>query len=352
MLALNYKTGELVWGYQVVHHDIWDYDQSVAPIMIEAEVEGKKQEDVATGNKDGYIYDVNAETGQPVFATPEKAVPQDVPLQATFPTQPIPVIPPAEEMHPTQAELTAFQEKACEEAAKTTTAHKPFACPKVVEGGYEGLNVFAPYNEVGSSTVELSSAGSSGIRTNNDAYDPETGLFFTCSRGGQWSGKQFESQRQLPTGETYGTGKTGLSVTLPTALSAARPGYLAATNLNTGKQVWMITTEEPCYVGSTVTKSGVLFVGEEEGRIAAYEAATGKKLWSFEVGAPPGMISVYEMEGKEHVSIYAGGNSLEGGGKAHADDLWQFSLTGSGAQGPIALGATPPPKETLGPGGQ
>ena len=114
----------------------------------------------------------------------------------------------------------------------------------------------------------------------------------------------------------------------------------------------MVPTEEPCYSGATVTKGGVVFEGEEEGRIAAYEAATGKKLWSFEIGAPPGMISVYELEGKEYMSIYAGGNSSEGGGKAHGDDLWQFSLNGSGAQGPIALGATPPPPTTLGAGGE
>ena len=352
MLALNYKTGEQVWGYQEVHHDIWDYDQSVAPIMINAEVNGKKIEGIATGNKDGYIYYVNSETGQPVFEAPEKAIPQDVPLEATFPTQPIPVIPPAEEMHPTAEELTAFQEKACSEAAATTAAHKPFACPKVVQGGYEGLNVFAPYNEVGSSTVELSSGGSSGIRTNNEAYDPEKGLLITCSRGGQWSGKQLESQAQLPQGETYGVGKSGLTASVPTTVSAARHGYLSATSMDTGKQVWMVPTEEPCYTGATVTKGGVLFLGEEEGRISAYETATGKKLWSFEIGAPPGMVAVYEQEGKEDMEIYAGGNDLEGGGKAHADDLWQFSLSGSGAQGPIALGATPPPKETLGANGE
>jgi alcohol dehydrogenase (cytochrome c) len=353
MLALNYKTGEMAWGYQEVHHDIWDYDQSVAPIMINAEVEGKKQEDVAVGNKDGYIYDVNAETGQPVFPAPEKAMPQDIPLEATYPTEPVPAIPPAEAMHPTAAEMTAFQESACTEAAKTTQYHKPFPCPKVVEGGYEGLNVFAAYNEVGSPTVDLSSAGGSGIRTNNDAYDPETGLFITCSRGGQWGGKQFVSQNQLPQGEAFGTGKTGLSVSLNgTQVGNERHGWLAATNLNTGKQAWMVETEEPCYSGVAYTKGGVLFLGEEEGRLAAYDASTGKKLWSTEIGAPPGMVSVYEMEGKEHVSIYAGGNSLEGGGKAHADDLWQFSLSGSGAQGPIALGQTPPPPTTLGPGGE
>ena len=144
MLALNYKTGELAWGYQIVHHDIWDYDQSVAPIMIEAEVEGKKQEDIAIGNKDGYIYDVNAETGRACLRDPGEGraagrrATGDVSDAADSGD-------PAGRgtCTPTPAELKAFQEKACEEAAKTTTAHKPFPCPKVVEGGYEGLNVFA-----------------------------------------------------------------------------------------------------------------------------------------------------------------------------------------------------------------
>ena len=51
MLALNYKTGELAWGYQEVHHDIWDYDQSVAPIMINAEVGGKKRKASPSGTR-------------------------------------------------------------------------------------------------------------------------------------------------------------------------------------------------------------------------------------------------------------------------------------------------------------
>ena len=114
----------------------------------------------------------------------------------------------------------------------------------------------------------------------------------------------------------------------------------------------MIPTPHECYSGVAYTKGGVLFLGEQEGNFSAYEAATGKKLWTFEgLGAPPSMVSVYEMEGTEHVSVYAGGNALEGGGRAHGDNLWQFSLKGSGAQGPIALGATPPPKETLGANG-
>jgi hypothetical protein len=210
-----------------------------------------------------------------------------------------------------------------------------------VDGGWNESAVFAPFNEVGSPTVELSSGGGSGIRINNDAYDPETDEFYTCSRGPSVSGKQLESQKQLPQGEAFGTGKSGLTAatTLPTG--QYKHGFIAASNLATNKQTWMIETPQECYAGPAVTKSGVLFEGEHEGNFVAYEASTGKKLWSFELGAPTGMVSVYEQEGEERVSIYAGGNDLEAGVFAHADALWQFSLKGSGAQGPIALGAIP-----------
>ena len=60
MLALNYKTGELAWGYQQVHHDIWDYDSSTQPDMIDVEIGGKKVEGIVQANKDGYAYFVNA----------------------------------------------------------------------------------------------------------------------------------------------------------------------------------------------------------------------------------------------------------------------------------------------------
>jgi alcohol dehydrogenase (cytochrome c) len=340
MLSLNANTGELVWGYQEVHHDIWDYDQSVAPVMTTATIEGKTVEGIVAGNKDGFLYYVNAETGVPIFPAPETPVPQDVALEATFPTQPIPSIPPPENLRITPEELALAQAKACEEAAKTTAAHKPFPCPKVVNGGWNEDDVFAPFTEVGSSTVELSSGGGSGMRIENNAYDPENDELYTCSRGPSASGKQLESQVQLPQGETFGVGKSGLSASITLPTGTHHHGFIAATNLATGKQTWMIETPEECYAGPTVTKGGVIFEGERESTIVAYEASTGKKLWTFEVGAPTSMVSVYEQENEERVSIYAAGNNLEGGA-THADDLWQFSLKGSGAQGPIAEGQTP-----------
>ena len=92
ILALNYKTGELAWGYQQVHHDIWDNDSSGPTSMINVEVEGKKVEGVVETNKDGFAYFLNAATGQPVFPITEEPVPQFAP-EATYPTQPIPSMP-------------------------------------------------------------------------------------------------------------------------------------------------------------------------------------------------------------------------------------------------------------------
>ena len=74
----------------MVHHDIWDYDASTQPTMINVETGGKKVEGIVQANKDGYAYFVNAATGQPVFPIEEKPVPQNTKLEATYPTQPIP----------------------------------------------------------------------------------------------------------------------------------------------------------------------------------------------------------------------------------------------------------------------
>ncbi len=218
MLDLNYKTGEQVWGYQEVHHDIWDYDASTQPIMIATEVNGKKVEGIVQANKDGWPYFVNSETGQPVFGAEEKAVPQDVPLEATFPTQPIPAMP--QFVPPATAEELSLMQKAVNEATTTKTfyTNKGLAPPTVVAGGYEHLDVFAPFNEVGSPTIEVTSGGGSGAQASNEAYDPETHMYYTCAHVAYSAGDK-ESQQQLAQGETYGTGKTGVSGSATGAVS-------------------------------------------------------------------------------------------------------------------------------------
>ena len=154
MLALNYKTGELAWGYQQVHHDIWDYDASTQPTMINVEIGGKKVEGIVQANKDGFAYFVNAATGQPVFPIEEKPVPQNTKLLATYPTQPIPAMPPFNPPKADAEELKILKEE-LEGSAKTAKV----PVPTIVTGaGYDGGSVFAPCSEYGEATINESRA--------------------------------------------------------------------------------------------------------------------------------------------------------------------------------------------------
>ncbi len=80
IVALRAKTGELVWGFQLVHHDLWDYDCASPPLLTTVQHDGKSVPVVIQGNKTGFLYVLNRDTGEPVFPVEERSVPQtDVP---------------------------------------------------------------------------------------------------------------------------------------------------------------------------------------------------------------------------------------------------------------------------------
>ena len=96
LVCVDLKTGQRKWYFQVVHHPIWDYDLSSAPLLADINVGGKSIKAVALPTKEGYLYVFDRVTGQPVWPIEEKPVPQsDVPGEKTSPTQPIPTRPPA-----------------------------------------------------------------------------------------------------------------------------------------------------------------------------------------------------------------------------------------------------------------
>src|ERR1700678_4192925 len=96
IVALRAKTGEMAWGFQLVHHDLWDYDTASPPLLATVKHDGKDVPVVVQGNKTGFLYVLNRDTGVPVFPVEEKPVPQsDVPGEVTSPTQPFPSAPPA-----------------------------------------------------------------------------------------------------------------------------------------------------------------------------------------------------------------------------------------------------------------
>ena len=96
VVALHGKTGELAWGFQLVHHDLWDYDSASSPLLATLQHDGKAVPVVIQGNKTGFLYVLNRDTGTPIFPVEERPVPQtDVPGEVTSSTQPFPLAPPA-----------------------------------------------------------------------------------------------------------------------------------------------------------------------------------------------------------------------------------------------------------------
>ncbi len=95
VVALHAKTGVLDWGFQLVHHDLWDYDSASPTLLATIPHDGKPVPVVIQGNKTGFLYVLNRDTGVPVFPVEERPVPlSDVPGEVASPTQPIPTAPP------------------------------------------------------------------------------------------------------------------------------------------------------------------------------------------------------------------------------------------------------------------
>ena len=100
VVALRGSTGELVWGYQLVHHDLWDYDTPAQPALVTVRRNGEEIPAVAQASKMGLVFVLHRETGEPLFPVEERPVPQsDVPGEQTSPTQPFPTLPPPQVPH-------------------------------------------------------------------------------------------------------------------------------------------------------------------------------------------------------------------------------------------------------------
>jgi quinoprotein glucose dehydrogenase len=96
VVALDARTGKLVWSYQTVHHDLWDYDNVAAPMLTTIQKDGKKVDVVAVAGKTGFLYVLDRLTGKPIWPIPETPVAHEtkVPGEVISPTQPIPSQPP------------------------------------------------------------------------------------------------------------------------------------------------------------------------------------------------------------------------------------------------------------------
>lgn len=172
LVVINVKTGKLVWHFQMVHHDLWDYDSASPPVLGEITVNGKRIRAVIASNKTGFLYVFDRATGKPVWPIEERPVPQSTtPGEETWPTQPFPTKPPAFDRQGfTEDDLVDFTpelRKRALEFASHYVLGPLFTPPSLISDSKKG-------------TLALPSAWGSG-NWNTGAFDPETGIYYAVS---------------------------------------------------------------------------------------------------------------------------------------------------------------------------
>lgn len=304
LVAVDANTGEYLWHFQGVHHDIWDADFAAAPVLVEVERDGETIPAVAALTKVALLFILNRETGEPIYDVEERPVEKsNVPLERASPTQPFPVKPPPlarlSVSEDEIADVTPELKAACEEKFAGARFGGPYMPP-----GYNRLSIRFPGNH-------------GGVNWGGMAYSPELGyLFINTNELGQVSGLQDHDpasgraraagrgNRVIPEGPYEGFPGAGgrFSVDVegdPQQLPCQRPpwGQLAAVDVNTGEIVWQVrlgitesfppelqNTGRPGNGGAIVTGGGLVFVGAtDDSRFRAFDAKTGEELWTFKL---------------------------------------------------------------------
>jgi quinoprotein glucose dehydrogenase len=173
VLALNANTGERLWHFQAVHHDIWDYDLPCAPVLVQAKHEGKVVDAIAQVGKIGHAFILDRATGKPLFPIEERPVPKsEIPGEQSWPTQPFPLKPPPyAQQRFTEAEVTDLNPKAREFVLEKL---------KPMRTG----NIFIPPGTNASVTLPQFNGGA---EWGGPSFDPETRtLYVNASNEAEW----------------------------------------------------------------------------------------------------------------------------------------------------------------------
>ena len=327
LVCLDAKTGKRIWHFQIVHHDIWDYDPPAAPILTNLNINGTPAKGVVQLTKMGFAFAFDRATGKPIWPIEERAVPQsDTPGERTSPTQPFPTKPPAfEHQGIAESDLIDFTPE---------LKQKALAAVK----GYRMGPLFTPPSVVGinGSKGTLTLPGSGGANWEGGAFDPETGILYVGS-----AMRMDTAVYALRKGDPRVTDfdYMGLAGGAPSVdgLPLIKPPYgrLTAIDMNKGEIKWQIAngdtppeiknhpalrgvnlprTGSQSRAGTLVTKT-LLFAGEGYGgqpMFRAYDKATGAIVWETKIPGGPqtGLPMTYVHKGKQYVVFAAAGDPL------------------------------------------
>jgi quinoprotein glucose dehydrogenase len=344
IVAVKCSTGERVWYRQLVHHDLWDYDNPAAPILADINVNGKPIKAVVQLTKQSFAFVFDRVTGEPVWPIEERPVPKsDTPGERTSPTQPFPTKPaPFDRQGVTVDDLIDFTPALRAEALQLVKQYKLgplFTPPTVVANGIKG-------------TVQLpGSVG--GADWQSGAFDPETGVLYVQSITAPFVADLVKGDPRatdldyVPGLRAYPPGPQGLPLLKPPY------GRITAIDLNKGDHIWQVANGDgprnhpllkalnlpplgnPGRSSPMVTKT-LLFVGEGDlimaragtrlpkempleispgaggKKFRAFDKATGAVLWETELpSGTTGVPMTYMYQGKQYIVVPVGSALLE-----------------------------------------
>jgi glucose dehydrogenase len=341
IVALNAADGKLVWYYQTVHHDLWDYDPAAQPVLLSVRRNGKEIPAVAEVTKTGFVFVFDRLTGKPLFPIEERPVAKsEIPGEESWPTQPTPVKPP-----PLATTLVT------EKDITTVTPESRKDCLEKFGSALPG-QIFNPWGL----NLKVEIPGTLG--------------------GGNWSGASFDPASGYFFVNMSNVGTVGLMKPQPTGSSEAyewgspwgtyarfwdnnhypcqQPpwGTLSAVNLNTGEVAWKVPlgvvdalaakgipkTGIYNLGGSIVTDGGLVFIGAtSDHRFRAFDSKSGKELWVAKLesdGHATPMTYFGSRSKKQYVVIAVGPGGNLGSGGPSTTALAAYTLFPSGQTSP------------------
>jgi quinoprotein glucose dehydrogenase len=321
IVALRAATGTVAWGFQLVHHDLWDYDTASPPLLANVIRGGQTVPVVMQSNKTGLLYVLHRDTGEPVFPVEERRVPQsDVPGEASSPTQPFP---------------TAFPPLTAQRFSETdvwgATPADVAACRDSIQG-LRNEGVFTPPSVRGTVAVP---GHVGGPNWSGYAFDSTRGLLIVNTNNlpatvrliprHEYDASTREDGEYGPSiGTPYVTFRRYLFA--PSGRPCSQPpwGTLAAVDIANRTIRWQVplgsmegfggaTAVPPGSIslgGPIVTAGGIAFIaGTFDPFLRAFDIENGRELWKGQLPASGHATPMtYKVGGRQYVVIAAGGH--------------------------------------------